>query len=278
VSATLDEMLNQSLRFEYQSGGQAKLKRSHSTGWRTVPGLMISQAHCGGEAISLRDGTSVEARDGDLFVLPSGVWHEVRVITPRESRRWVHVNYFVLGHLDLCSLLQMPLHAGRALGRRIGDLIGQWLRDSAKIAPDRTLRLNARRNEFGFRLLALLSEVMQWRLGAQARVARTQRLAPVLERMNRDFQQPIRRDELAQLACLSPAQFHAVFRETIGTTPAQCLREIRIRNAQRLLLQTEAPIKAIAEQCGLGDPFAFSRCFRRICGISPSDYRARSVG
>lgn len=88
-----DTLLEQSLRFEYQSAGLDHLKQPYTTGWRVLPGLMLSQAHQGREIMYLPSGESIIAREGELIVLPAGVRHKVDVATPWELRRWAHVNY-----------------------------------------------------------------------------------------------------------------------------------------------------------------------------------------
>jgi AraC-like DNA-binding protein len=49
----------------------------------------------------------------------------------------------------------------------------------------------------------------------------------------------------------------------------------RIDEAKRLLAASDRPIQAIAEACGFGDAFYFSRVFRKVAGQSPSAFRAR---
>ena len=43
--------------------------------------------------------------------------------------------------------------------------------------------------------------------------------------------------------------------------------------AADLLIETNAPITAIADQVGYGSPFALSNAFKRAKGLSPQQYR-----
>jgi hypothetical protein len=157
MSAPFHDLLRQSLRFEYQSGGIALLRRGHSTGWRALPGLMLSQVRRGAERVFLEDGREFLAKMGELIVLPAGVRHRVDVAGVSEVRRWVHVNYFVLESLDLLSLLDVPVHFGRELGERAGSLIQKWVESEKHRAGATPLEQTAKVNEFGFRLLGLLA-------------------------------------------------------------------------------------------------------------------------
>ena len=58
-------------------------------------------------------------------------------------------------------------------------------------------------------------------------------------------------------------------------TPAvrQMINKARLDEGSRLLLHTELPITEIALRCGYTDHSAFSRQFRALTGLSPSQYR-----
>jgi AraC-like DNA-binding protein len=46
-----------------------------------------------------------------------------------------------------------------------------------------------------------------------------------------------------------------------------------MERAAELLAEDRLTVRAIAKQLGFGDPFYFSRTFRRHFGRSPSEYR-----
>ena len=279
MNRTLDTILSQSLRFEYQLGNCTPLKKPHSTGWRTLPGLMCSQAHAGGsESIELSDGRMFVAKPGELIVLPAGVFHKVDVVTPREVRRWVHVNYFVFDSLDLFTLFDVEVLVGKKLGTQIGDQIETWIDIQKDPSKHDALWLNARCNQFGFELLASLSQISKPKPGVGEKWELARELWPVIQYMHANFEKDIERDALAELACLSPAQFHHVFKLTTGATPIDYLRSIRIRHAQQLLITTADSVYEIARRCGYEDPFVFSKAFKRVCNASPRDYRATVRG
>lgn len=272
MPAVLDTLLEQSLRFEYQSAGLAPLQRSHSTGWRVLPGLMLSQAHQGGEIMYLSSDESRVANKGELIVLPAGVRHKVDVTTPREMRRWAHINYFILAHLDLFSLLTIPPVIPKKRGEAVGDAIQAWL-ESISHFNRNPVELNAKRNEFGFQVLGLLAPVCPFKTGFHEKISQARRLQPVIEYIHQHYHQPVRRDALARIAGLSPAQFHYLFKQITGLTPMGFVRQARVRHAQELLITTEDPVKSIAGQCGYADEFLFSKTFKRCCGFSPRQYR-----
>ena len=80
-------------------------------------------------------------------------------------------------------------------------------------------------------------------------------------------------DDLAQLCRLSEPHFYRRFKQATGSTPIDWLRRERINHARRRLLESNDPIKQIAEQVGYNDPFFFSRDFKRYTGVAPKNYR-----
>jgi len=274
VPPQLDRLLRESLRFEPICGNVTPLRRPHSTGWRTLPGLMCSQVHRGRDIMYLGSGVTLRVGTGDLMVLPAGVLHRVDVATPKAVTRWAHVNYHILHNLDLFSLLDVPPVVPKRLGARVGDVIEEWVGMEARGGS--TVFLHAQRNVFGYRLLALLSEVCRLRPGAERSLSGITAIQPVVDYMNRHVDQPLDRDTLAGVAGLSRAQFHRVFVQATGCSPVHFLRDIRLRLAQQLLIATSDSIKVIAKRCGYEDVFVFSKAFKRNCGLSPSLYRLRT--
>lgn len=78
-------------------------------------------------------------------------------------------------------------------------------------------------------------------------------------------------DQMAALTHQSRTAFARSFRETTGTTPAHFLTQIRMSQAQRLLIKGK-PLIAVAQQVGYSSQPAFSRAFIRHTGMAPSDW------
>lgn len=63
------------------------------------------------------------------------------------------------------------------------------------------------------------------------------------------------------------------FQEQYHVTPKQYLTKLKLDKAKELLLLTKHPVYIIANSVGFSDPLAFSKFFRRMTGISPTEYR-----
>ena len=82
-------------------------------------------------------------------------------------------------------------------------------------------------------------------------------------------------NQLARRLNLSPWYFTHLFKARTSVSPKHYMRELKIREAQDLLRGTFLSVKEIAAKIGFGDRSHFSREFKKLCGLSPSDFRAR---
>lgn len=64
-----------------------------------------------------------------------------------------------------------------------------------------------------------------------------------------------------------------VFREISHVTPQQYLIAYRIQRAKRYLKDTSLSVSEVANSVGYLDPLTFSKTFRRVAGMSPTQYR-----
>jgi transcriptional regulator GlxA family with amidase domain len=78
---------------------------------------------------------------------------------------------------------------------------------------------------------------------------------------------------LAAQVNLSASRLRHLFKEETGTTPANYLKHLRIKQAEELLSTTFLSVKEIVKRVGLGSGSHFVREFKRIRGTSPAKYR-----
>jgi len=99
--------------------------------------------------------------------------------------------------------------------------------------------------------------------------------ARVTSYMTDSLDREIRLAELAALVGLSRFHFCSAFRVATGRSPHAWLTEARMRRARALLADRQFPITQVALAVGFQTPSAFAASFRRVVGMSPSEYRRR---
>ena len=78
---------------------------------------------------------------------------------------------------------------------------------------------------------------------------------------------------LAEMCHFSESYFRKIFLKYKGLAPLEYLNCIRIREAARMLLQTNLPIRIISESCGYQAVSSFERNFTKRMGILPGKWR-----
>ena len=93
--------------------------------------------------------------------------------------------------------------------------------------------------------------------------------------IDRSYAQPLDISALARVASVSGAHYIRTFSATFGETPHRYLQRRRVERAMFLLRETRRSITDICLDVGFGSLGTFSRTFRDIVGVNPTDYRAR---
>ena len=83
------------------------------------------------------------------------------------------------------------------------------------------------------------------------------------------FAQPVRIEELAQRARMSPSAFHRQFKQITSLTPLRYQKQLRLLEARRLMLTDEASAETAAYEVGYQSASQFSREYARMFGAPP---------
>ena len=82
---------------------------------------------------------------------------------------------------------------------------------------------------------------------------------------------------LAERSGMSARHLRRVFRDEVGTTPAQYVETVRIEAVRRLLESSDLGLRPIARRTGFGTVETLHRAFRRSLRVTPLEYRRRFV-
>mgnify|MGYP001086799476 FL=1 len=90
-----------------------------------------------------------------------------------------------------------------------------------------------------------------------------------------NYRKDISMQELAHAMNYSEAYFCKLFKQCFGKNFTSYLTEYRVDAAKKLLEDPMVNIKEIGRTVGYGDSNYFTKVFRRVTGISPTEYRTR---
>jgi AraC-like DNA-binding protein len=170
--------------------------------------------------------------------------------------------------LDVCQLLPLPMSIGNASSALLDRPVDE---DNSLAAA---LRRRARCLDFAAALVAA-APPETW---SAAGIAALGRIHPAVSLIEAHFAEPLTRADLAAACDLGPSRFHQLFITALRVAPMAWLRRYRLQRARALLRLSQGSIEAVANTCGFGDPFHFSRSFRSVYGVSPSSLRADAAG
>jgi AraC-like DNA-binding protein len=107
-------------------------------------------------------------------------------------------------------------------------------------------------------------------------VRRLVQLRAAKDLLDRDFAGPLDLTALAARAGYSRFHFVRTFRDAYGDTPGRYLTRRRVERAQELLRTVNLTVTEVCVLVGFTSLSSFTRRFRELVGVSPSEYQRRA--
>jgi len=98
----------------------------------------------------------------------------------------------------------------------------------------------------------------------------------ILAYINKNFTQKINLNMVAEYSHFSPNYLSKLFHRNMGVTFKEYITQQRMNYASKMLLNTSASITDICYEAGFGTLSNFTKEFKRLYSISPSEYRAEN--
>ncbi len=80
-------------------------------------------------------------------------------------------------------------------------------------------------------------------------------------------------EKLSETLGLSRGHLHRKIKELTGTAPVEFLRTYRLNKATQLLRQNAYTVSEVAYRTGFSSPAYFSKCFKAVYGVTPTEYQ-----
>ena len=96
--------------------------------------------------------------------------------------------------------------------------------------------------------------------------------------IHRHLNKPFGSAEVSEGIGIARSTLDHLFTEKVGHSIGREILNQRILRAKRLLKDESTPLNAIARFCGFCNASYFTNTFRRQTGLTPKDWRRRSIG
>jgi AraC-like DNA-binding protein len=97
----------------------------------------------------------------------------------------------------------------------------------------------------------------------------THKIGQILRRIKTRIAEPIRVEDLASMANMSPSSFHQHFKAVTAMSPVQYQKRLRLTEARQILLAEQADAASAAYRVGYQSVSQFSREYARMFGAPP---------
>ena len=132
----------------------------------------------------------------------------------------------------------------------------------------RDMRINRKLND----LLTLLME-SSWHREAHTNAPKKMEVSSVKSFLDEHYKEKLSLESVASHFFIDKHYLARLFKEQYGVTLVTYLQQVRITHAKRMLRFTDKSIEEIGLECGIGELNYFSRVFKKLEGVSPSEFR-----
>ena len=233
----------------------------------TLPFNMIgictrSEGEGASVSVNLETGEACSMRENDISLVPSNRPHQYRH-TLRNERYGIHFK------LEICP----GIDVFRGVTHRIVENSPELRREADTIfAIEDPVLMLSRCQEFALRFCH-----RHWPDHYDFDMERIKPFDDVLQYVRTSVSASLQVADLAARMHRSSGNFSREFRAVFGQPPKRFLQTELLKKAAQMLLSPHHSVKTVAAELGFSSEFYFSKFFKRLSGISPSECQKRSI-
>ena len=101
-------------------------------------------------------------------------------------------------------------------------------------------------------------------------------ISEITSYINNHYRENITLDSISNMFYLSPCYFSRTFKKVCGMPFSEYLNNVRVKEARKLLNNTDMSVTTVATAVGFGSNAHFDRVFKRLTGMSPLSFKKAS--
>ncbi len=225
-----------------------------------------------GTATYLMNDKIYDLAKGDIMVIPPNTLH--KTVSSGEVERERILIYLDRSYLEALPAAQAmlpsaPIFCHVSDNVRLKGLFEDML-EEVNTANHRTY-IEALICE----LLVLLGRTAKNEIAEPAHTGLPEIIRDILAYIAANYTSELTLQHVAQLFYTNPSYLSRLFKQHTGFTFCSYLNNYRIKEANKLLAETDRTITEIAMDCGFNSLNNFCKCYKRIMNTSPLSYRKK---
>ncbi|NSW92750.1 MAG: helix-turn-helix transcriptional regulator [Firmicutes bacterium] len=183
-----------------------------------------------------------------LPVLQDGRWEMMDMVLP----------------LKPCQKIN-DMYLFNRLQKLFNDCSNHWLSDM----PNDRIRLKAS-------FLEILNLLISWQANKKFQYDKIRKIERIIEYMIENYSSDItiKMEDLGAKVNISTQYLRKIFKEVTGRSPIEYLTNIKVEKAKDFL-KKGVSVTETARLCGFNDVYYFSKCFKKVTGLSPKNFQKR---
>lgn len=239
------------------------------------PAAILLYCHAGRGFVSQHGGDKEELHAGQAILIDANTPHRYGASEEEPwSIFWFHLRGSLLPHyLQMARLTEIvTVEQGIA-----ATLVEQFYRCFELLkAPYQTQEYFLLCQTAGYMLGLLACAEKQSQL--QLTCKGGQAIAVCVHYMKENLAKTLTREQLARACGFSASHLNALFQQTTGHAPIAYFLRMKLHAASKELYFSRRTVKEVAASYGWDDPYYFSRLFKHVMGVSPTEYRNQAKG
>ena len=230
---------------------------------KNLPYLTVAQSVQGHYGLSLERGEESYTEPMGVFVAPA---HKHQIITHLADEtgiaemQWIFMSVVINDKFELDDLYEFPMVLPKRYDLPIYKILSA-LQNNRDICDCYILI---------FELIRILLEI-----GEEKKVG-DDVMQSVVHYIRENYREKLWISALAKIANTSEPSLYRHFKKELKCTPNAYINNFRLSQSMLLLETTELSIAEIAVAVGIGDPFYYSKMFKRVYGIPPVEYKRQN--
>lgn len=214
------------------------------------------------------DGKKEKVTKGDCYIIPDYIHFHRKVIEPIE---FIYIKFAT----NECCPYSLHISHGKAKFKDEKRVFSNMAKLESLLMKEDALSIGYCEHLLLDILFQLHYENHQSTTFLEEVLCRDALVCSAIEYINQNLNRKILIEEICKNVATNSSTLNFKFRRELNQSIGQFVINQRIQRAKKLLITTTYSISEIAERCGFEDVSYFSNNFKKIQGVSPSQYRGR---